>query len=350
MLYSPEKYKINLPNLNDEFYKLEGLLEDKEAKLTLIKFLRQNIGLTTYLLSGIRLYPYQELIIKAFLNRNFSMLVAGRGGAKCLRYDQNQILLEEKNGLISINKLIPNIDFNNGEHWVDIDTINLWNGTDWKPVNKVLIQPNIKTRKIFTKYGYDLHGSINHLVKVPKLETGEIIWKRYSDLVIGDYVCIDRNIVSVNNNNYDQKEIDESYLIGLLIGDGSFNKYSKHISFCSNDKEILDFIKQYPSGKIISNKKSNCKNINLQTAFSINLYQKYNLTQCYSYDKYIPSYIFKNQSLLKSCLQGLFDTDGTVSKEKLLVSFCTTSKVLSKQVHLSLLTQSSGTAIYHKFD
>lgn len=82
MWYTPEKYNRIVPNLNDEYSRLKDTLEDKEAKITLAKFLRSNIGLTTELISGIKLWPYQEIIIKAMLNRNFCLNVWGRGASK----------------------------------------------------------------------------------------------------------------------------------------------------------------------------------------------------------------------------------------------------------------------------
>lgn len=82
MWYSPEKYNRIIPNLNDEYSRLKDTLEDKEAKITLAKFLRSNIGITTELISGIKLWPYQEIVIKGMLNRNFCMNVWGRGASK----------------------------------------------------------------------------------------------------------------------------------------------------------------------------------------------------------------------------------------------------------------------------
>jgi hypothetical protein len=82
MWYTPEKYNRIIPNLNDEYSRLKDTLEDKEAKITLAKFLRSNIGITTELISGIKLWPYQEVIIKAMLNRNFCLNVWGRGASK----------------------------------------------------------------------------------------------------------------------------------------------------------------------------------------------------------------------------------------------------------------------------
>jgi len=82
MWHSGDKYKKTTENFNEIFSKLEGELEDKEAKITLAKFLRQNLYFTTYLLTGIKLSPYQEITLKGMFNRNFTMCVWGRGCAK----------------------------------------------------------------------------------------------------------------------------------------------------------------------------------------------------------------------------------------------------------------------------
>ena len=47
MWYAPEKYDKAYPNLNDEFLSLKGDLQDKEAKISLARFLRANVGFTT---------------------------------------------------------------------------------------------------------------------------------------------------------------------------------------------------------------------------------------------------------------------------------------------------------------
>jgi len=82
MWYSPEKYDKEFKNLNEEFLELKGELGDKEARISLAKFLRANLGFTTELVSGIKLAAYQEATLKGLMNRNFSMCVWGRGCGK----------------------------------------------------------------------------------------------------------------------------------------------------------------------------------------------------------------------------------------------------------------------------
>jgi len=82
MIYCPDKYIKEIKDVNAELAQLKGFLNDKEAKITLAKFLRANIGFSTELISGVKLAPYQEIHIKALLNRNFNLCVFGRGCGK----------------------------------------------------------------------------------------------------------------------------------------------------------------------------------------------------------------------------------------------------------------------------
>lgn len=82
--YCPEKYikqaKIIEPF---EYYKsLKGELSDEQAKVSLAKFMRQNLRFTVELLTGQQLQPFQEIILKGLLNRNFNLCVFSRGIGK----------------------------------------------------------------------------------------------------------------------------------------------------------------------------------------------------------------------------------------------------------------------------
>ena len=82
MWYCPDKYKKNNISVNQELLQLKGDLSAKDAKISLTKFLRANIGFTTELISGIKLAPFQEITLKGMMTRNFSMCVWGRGCSK----------------------------------------------------------------------------------------------------------------------------------------------------------------------------------------------------------------------------------------------------------------------------
>ena len=76
------KNVVGVTNLNERLLELEGELSDKEAKISLAKFLRHNLAFTTELISGIKLAPFQEITLRGLMTRNFSMCVWGRGCGK----------------------------------------------------------------------------------------------------------------------------------------------------------------------------------------------------------------------------------------------------------------------------
>lgn len=82
MWYCPEKYEREPENINKEMMNIEGFLSDREAKVSLARFLHANLGFTTELISGIKLAPFQEVTLRGMMNRNFSMCVWGRGCGK----------------------------------------------------------------------------------------------------------------------------------------------------------------------------------------------------------------------------------------------------------------------------
>jgi len=81
LIVGNQKKKL-IVDINKELLDLKGDLTDKEARISLAKFLRYNLGFTTDLSLGLTLEMYQELTLHSFFNRNYCMLVWGRGCAK----------------------------------------------------------------------------------------------------------------------------------------------------------------------------------------------------------------------------------------------------------------------------
>lgn len=316
---------------------LKGELSDKETKATLAKFLRANIGLTTELVSGVHLASYQEILLKAWFNRNFSLNVMGRGLSKTADYRTTQVI-ERERGLLFLKDLIPNVDFTkaqDGNYVLEIEPIELWNGSDWQRTDKIIVQQKKSCLKVTTKRGYSLTGSINHIVRVLDKECN-IVWKKYSDLEIGDVACISRN----NSVNWGAAaNIDESYMVGLLIGDGCYAHSAKNRMFVTSaDEEILHFLDQRGAKIQSCSGQNKAKNAVFSKSQTVPFLTKWGIQRSLSYTKSIPSTIMAHKDNLKACLQGLFDTDGSVATDCLVVDFSTVSEVLANQVHDSLLT------------
>ena len=69
-------------DFNEKLLEMKGYLEEREAKILLYKFLRENITFTTDLISGVKLFPFQHMAIKAMFETDYFMGVWSRGMSK----------------------------------------------------------------------------------------------------------------------------------------------------------------------------------------------------------------------------------------------------------------------------
>ena len=68
--------------INDEIEAIEGFIPEDEARILLYRFLRANIGIASELLLGVKLFPFQHILIKSMMIGDFSMFVLSRGMSK----------------------------------------------------------------------------------------------------------------------------------------------------------------------------------------------------------------------------------------------------------------------------
>lgn len=147
------------------------------------------------------------------------------------------------------------------------------------------------------------------------------------------------NIPMVNEIEFGKKNTKMSpYLMGLLLGDGSFRN---SISFTSNDIEIQNYIESEVMS--LNCKLSNFRQKNDTKYFNITGYKQvnnileiikeYGLYNTTSYTKFIPSdYINSNIQDRKDILAGLLDTDGYIDKRNGVTYFYTVSEKLKDNV------------------
>lgn len=69
-------------DVNELFSKLEGELSYEDAQATLAEFFYHNPAFLLDLMAGIKIFPFQELHIKGWMQNDFSMVVWGRGLSK----------------------------------------------------------------------------------------------------------------------------------------------------------------------------------------------------------------------------------------------------------------------------
>jgi len=216
-----------------DFLNLQGELTEEEARATLAEFLYNNPAMMLDMVGDIELLPFQEIVIKGWMQNNFSLAVWGRGLGKTLVYNHTSILLSKEHGLITLPNLLPNIDFSK-EGWVDIPDTYLWNGSGWQLTSKIYVQPRKHCQKIVTRDGYELSGSTRHLIKVLNPETLNVEWKRYGNIKIGDYVCISGNDEADWGGEPTEQDLDDAYSSGLIETKNIPRKFLKNKSLLRN--------------------------------------------------------------------------------------------------------------------
>lgn len=134
----------------------------------------------------------------------------------------------------------------------------------------------------------------------------------------------------VEFNNTEDLLIDP-YVMGLLIGDGSFRGVNNNsISLAGAKEDIEEYKKIIPY--IIKEKSSKDDNI-IYIDNVKNILKEYDLINKYSYEKHIPhQYLFSSKENRLELLKGLIDTDGTVTKSRGTPSYTTTSEQLADDI------------------
>ena len=140
---------------------------------------------------------------------------------------------------------------------------------------------------------------------------------------------------------YKEQELPfDPYLLGLLLGDGSFREHSsnRNLAFSDGTGELVQNFKQL-GWSICRNSQKNYtyhfKDENQNNIHVREFCQQYSLNELYNVlteDKQIPSnYLIGSIDQRLSLLQGLLDTDGSVDV-KGRINFTTINNLLAKQV------------------
>lgn len=82
MWEEPKIKKSLKKDLTKELLDLRGELTEEQARATLAEFLYNNPAFLMDLVAGIKMYPFQEIIIKGWMKNDYNMAVWGRGVSK----------------------------------------------------------------------------------------------------------------------------------------------------------------------------------------------------------------------------------------------------------------------------
>lgn len=223
------------------------------------------------------------------------------------------------------------------------------------------------TKRVTTRFGYDLQGTHNHPILVLDKQ-GCLIWKRLDEVRVGDYAAINRDtslfgdeiklVAPRQGNTIDRLkgngtkmfrhythpfnapiDLDQetAYVFGLLIGDGGLTQ-NHNVNFTTSDASLLnafnDWLSRFDLQAVHRSRYDYAVHNTALRDWLIS-----NGVKGYSYEKEIPECIWVSpKEIVRSFLQGLFDTDGASTyKSKFKVSLSTSSPELAKGVHQLLL-------------
>jgi len=77
-----EQLRSKKEDFNKLLLETKGFLEEDEAKILLYKFLRENITFSADLISGVELFPFQHMAIKAMFETDYTLGIWSRGMSK----------------------------------------------------------------------------------------------------------------------------------------------------------------------------------------------------------------------------------------------------------------------------
>ena len=77
-----QKSRNKYRDVNQEILSREGFLDERDAKVLLYKFLRENPSFASELLTGVELFPFQHMAIKAMFQTDYFLGIWSRGLSK----------------------------------------------------------------------------------------------------------------------------------------------------------------------------------------------------------------------------------------------------------------------------
>lgn len=314
-----QKSRKKFRNVNEDILKLEGYLDEKEAKIWLYKFLRENPTFACQMLSGVELFPFQHMAVKAMMETDYFL------GIWCL--EENEYVLSE-NGFKKIK------DLKIGDYVRSRENLNLI--LDKKTNEKS------DGLEVILHSGDCFKAKLGHKTLV--FRDFKFQFEKIENLKEGDIVPIKigTNIWG-NNDIFDKFNLNEKqylfYWLGYVLGDGYIDKNGVH--YCSEHAEvqrpILEFLRS-----------NNLKLYTRQRNANLNFYEYsvFNrdfvaLLESMGWDKSLKSnhkiicdsFLTESKENLCALIGGLFDSDGYASYQK------TNSKVGLKNTSLQLLRQ-----------
>lgn len=251
-----------------------------------------------------------------------------------------ETLISTERGLLRLSELGEVF----GEQWQDLG-IKVSTDEGPKTATKFFINGEELTRKITTKGGFGIQGTLTHRVKVLDLETGDWNWKRMADVVEGDIIPMQLGTMIGKPVNVALPILEESYsyrarnvfvpeemneelaeLLGYFIGDGSLHAKGIRLCVANTDLDVANRLEELifnqfgikavrvPQEGYLSVEASS---VPLSRWWKAAGFAKHLPTPDHSgkgWTAHIPTAVRETNSteIYKAFIRGLFEADGTV--------------------------------------
>jgi hypothetical protein len=264
-----------------------------------------------------------ELYNKARLNNDESfsrvMAYANRGGGKCVK---KGTMLRYRDRTSPIEKAKVGDEIWSGFAWRKV--------TDWiHDGEKESVTLNIRGREPLTT-------STVH--RVWCLTESGPDWVRVNDLKPGDRVALDVN--TTTQYNLIPSEYDQGYILGILAGDGCLAFLDRgHVTLSTADKYVLsrwvDFCVR-EAGRPPKQSKTRPYDWRINSVQLCSKLKEMGCRQCHSFDKETPALI-TTFSHMSGFLSGLFDTDGSIHRNRMVLELTSLPLINSTHKFLTAL-------------
>ena len=280
---------------------------------------------------GIKLLPFQCLILKEFWYRRFPILIGSRGLGKCVN---GNTLIFTDSGIKKIGDVVG-WDAQEKTRIYDIPTV-LNEDKHFNVVEYGWNNGYSETIKIQTNQGFELEGTPEHPIRV--VRNKQILWVELRDVKLNDYIPIDRSEIWFENTVEIDKDL--AYLFGLMVGDGGYTIRGK-FTFTSGDQSQHDIVKELWK-RFFNKEYKQLKNRPItgqvnSTEVWDEWFSKWGFNSPECALKAFPTCILKAQKeAVASFIRGLMDTDGTATKKFLGIEYCSKSEELVKTLQFIL--------------
>ena len=325
-------YRDRVPNVRKHIFTDLKQSKDPLDQVVVSRMLDINyIGWTAKVVLGLDLFPIQIATLQMMWNTPFPMLIACRGGSKCVRGDT---LCRTSDGLIRMDEIVDpqspemeriSVDCEmHGENGLNKPSYGWNNG-------------HSKTKVIKLRSGIEIEVTDNHPIRCVN-EEGKIIWRNAEEISPGDYIPICRDQYDFGNDPTTSEDL--GWWLGVMTGDGMFTQRSCLRLSSTNQSVVDEFIRitqkefGYEPRPLLRPGHYNIYNVKIWD----NIDNLYNIGGKDSYTKEVPRLIRQSpRKVVSAFIKGLFDADGCVSENRSRISYTSCSELLARQVQQILL-------------